>query len=164
MKRVLGLMFLSVLWILAIPASAQEASPPPGEPPDSFELAPGVTADDVVFTEGQESPSLYRLHFDPGVSYEVAASPNLEIAYVVEGSLIVRLDGPVIVGAVGAEGTPGEAVSANEEVTVTAGQYIVLQPGVSGEVRNEGEETAVVAVAGVTPGGLPGPATATPSN
>lgn len=163
MKRVVGLMVVSLLLIFALPVTAQEASPPAGGPPDSFELAPGVTAEDVVFAEGQENPSLYSLRFDPGVSYQVEASPNLEIAYVVSGSLIVQLDGPVIVGAVGAIGTPGEAVSADQEVTVAEGQYIVLQPGVSGEVRNEGDEPVIVAVAGVSPGGLPGPATATPA-
>lgn len=142
---------------------AQESTPgPEGEPPDSFELAPGVIADNVVFAEGSESPVMYRLHFEPGVTYPVPPGVNLELAYVETGSLILTLDAPIVVGQMGAVDTAGVMVPAATEVTLTAGQYLVLQPGVAGEVRNEGSETAIVSVAGI---GLQGVATpmATPA-
>lgn len=164
MNRLWSLVVVCLLALMSLSAAAQEATPPAGEMPESFEIAPGVTVDDVVFAEGEESPSLYRLHFEPGVIYQVEASPNLEIAYVMSGSLTFQLDGPTILGEIGAQDTPAQAVTGDEEVTVTEGQYVVLQPGVAGEVRNEGDVTAVVAVAGVNPGQVLTPATATPAS
>jgi len=58
MKHLIALVIAALLGVFALPALAQDATP---GPPDSFELAPGVTADSAVFVEGQESPSLYRL-------------------------------------------------------------------------------------------------------
>jgi len=79
------------------------------------------------------------------------------------GSLTVRLNGPAIVGEVGATDAAGEAIPAGTEVTVSAGQYLVLQPGVTGEVRNDGKETATVSVAGIATGGSATPVVATPA-
>jgi hypothetical protein len=78
-------------------------------------------------------------------------SPNVEIAYMEAGSLTVRLNGPAVIGQVGATDVAGEAIPAGTEATVTAGQYLVLQPGVTGEVRNGGQATATVSVAGIAP-------------
>ncbi len=130
-------------------------------PPDSFELAPGVTAEDLVFVEGQENPSLYRVHFDPGVSYPVQESPSLELVYMESGSMILLFNAPVTTFQLGAES--GETVAADTEFTLTEGQYFILAPGVSGEVRNDTEETATVSIAGMIPGGTATPAAATPA-
>jgi len=140
---------------IVVGVGAQEASPPsePMGPPESFELAPGVVADSMVFVEGQENPSLYRLHFDAGVVYDVAPSTSLELVYMKTGSLTATLDGAVTVGRVGETQAQGEAIDANTEFTLETGQFFVLQPGVSGEVRNDGEQTATVSVAGLTPDG-----------
>lgn len=161
MIRLISLIVAALLGVFALPALAQDATP---GPPDSFEIAPGVTADSAVFVEGEQNPSLYRLHFQPGVTYAVHPGPNLEIAYMEAGSLIVRLNGPAIVGEVGATDNGGEAIPAETEVTVSAGQYLVLQPGVTGDVRNDGQETATVSVAGIAPGGAATPEIATPGN
>jgi hypothetical protein len=149
----------------AIRAAAQDATPGAEElgPPDSFELAPGVVADSVVFVEGQENPSLYRLHFDAGVVYPVEPGPNLEVAYLESGSLTVTLDGAMTVGQLDDPQAPGEAIPANTEFVLEAGHYFVIPPGVSGEVRNDGDDTATVAVAGLTPAGASLPA-ATPAD
>jgi hypothetical protein len=58
MKRLIALVVAGLLGILVLPALAR--GPTPG-PPDSFEIAPGVTADNAVFVEGEPTPSLYHL-------------------------------------------------------------------------------------------------------
>jgi len=125
MKRLIALIVVALLGIFAIPALAQDATL---GPPDNFEIAPGVTADSAVFVAGEQNPSLYRLHFEPGVSYAVQPGPNLEIAYMEAGSLTVRLNGAAVVGEVGATDVAGEAIPAGTEVTVTTGQYLVCNP------------------------------------
>lgn len=158
MRQVIRLLSVLVVMMLSIvvAGSAQEASPP-GEPmpPDSVEIAPGVTADQMIFAGG-DAPVNYRLTFDAGVVYEVMPGGNLEVGYVESGSLVMVLDAAVTVGRVGDVESGGLEVPANTEFTVEAGQFIVLQPGVSGEIRNEGGEPAVVSVAGLTPAGVPG--------
>ena len=167
MKRVISLMMMSLLLIFALPVTAHEGhdegTPAVGEFPDSFEIAPGVTADQVVFREDTENPVLYRLHFEPGVIFPVEPSTHLEIASMEAGSLTLQLDGPAFVGDLTTSGAEGEIVPANTEITVSAGQYLVLKPGVGGEVRNDGEETATVSVAGVVLGGMATPEAATPA-
>lgn len=144
----MGLVLISMAMLAsgAPRALAQEGTPQ--GPPDSFEIAPGVTVDSFVFAEGQEAPSNYRLHFAAGVTYEIAPSDALELAYVETGTLSLVLDRDLLLGDVGAS---GELIAAGTTVTVTTGQYFVLQPGMGGEVRNEGSETASVSVAGVIP-------------
>ena len=144
-----GVMMIS----LAAGVEAQDATPPMG-PPESFELAPGVVADSMVFVEGQEAPSLYRLHFDAGVVYAVTPSTSLELAYMEAGSLTAIFDGAVTVGRVGETQTAGQVIDANTEFTLETGQFFVLQPGVGGEVRNTGDQTATLSIAGLTPAGV----------
>jgi hypothetical protein len=167
MRRVIGLVFVVVVFLLSMVAgiSAQDATPPSGsmEPPESFELAPGVMVDSMVFVSGAESPINYRLHFEPGVTYAVEPSGALELVYVESGELTITLDGVVVVDELGDARTVGEGIEANLETTLTAGQYFVLQPGVGGEVRNDGEETAIVSVAGILPSVMV-TTTATPEN
>lgn len=156
MRRLFAL--VAALWALSLlvsPTLAQESTP---GPPDSFELAPGVVADNMVFVDGQENPSLYHLHFAPGVSYPVQASPSLELVHMESGTMTVRLSAPVTVSQLNAMDGSGEAVAAGTEFTLGAGQYFVLAPGVSGEVRNDSDETATISIAGMIPGG-----TATPT-
>lgn len=161
MRRLFTLLAaLLTLSLLASAALGQEGAP---VLPESFELAPGVTANNVVFVAGQDNPSLYHLQFAPGVSYLVQPSTNLELVLMESGSLTVRFDATVTVPQLnGADGS-GEVVAAHTEVILSAGQYFVLPPGVSGEVRNDGDETAIVSVAGMVPGGAASPAAAIPS-
>lgn len=135
--------------------AAHDATPPPEEAgfPESIELTPGVVADSMVFVVGQENPSLYRLHLDAGVTYPVAPSTSLELVYMEAGSLTVTLDGEVTIGRVGEAEPQGGKIEANTEFMLQAGQFLVLEPGVSGEVRNQGDETATVSIAGLTPAG-----------
>lgn len=160
MKRSIGLIVVALFLVLAVPVAAQDATP--AAPPDSFEIAPGVTADSVVFVEGQENPSLYRLHFEAGLSYPIMPGPSLELVYVEAGSLTIQLDAPITLGELGDTSSAGESIEADTELTLTAGDYFVLQPGVSGETRNDGPDTATVSVAGIAAGGMATPA-ATPA-
>ena len=169
MRRMGTMVLLAVMLCGAIAAGmlssgtgAQEATPPPA-PPGAIELAPGVTADNAVFVEGQESPPLYRLNFEPGTVYTVHPGQNLELAYVVTGHLTLVLDAPVTVAQLSTPEAPGETIPAGTEFTVSIGEYFVLPPGVGGEVRNDGEDTATVSVAGIYPGVPATPSAATPA-
>lgn len=155
MRRIISLVAVIVLSLsTAVGISAQDATPPGGAmgPPDSFEIAPGVVATDMVFAEG-EAPVSYRLSFEAGVVYTVEPSGNLELGYLEFGSLVFTFDAAVVTGQVGDLEAGGDVVPAGTEVTLEAGQFLVLQPGVSGEARNDGNEPAVLSVAGLTPGG-----------
>ena len=172
MRRTLGFLFAIAVMVLGLIASvglisgagAQDASPPAGGPPPGvFEIAPGVTADAAVFAEGRQDPSLYRLTFAPSVTYTIAQSPALELAYVESGALAMTLSVPVTIGQVGSPEAAGESVEANTEFKLEAGQYIVLPPGTTGEVRNDGDEPGVVSIANILPAPVGTPA-ATPAS
>jgi hypothetical protein len=57
----------------------------------------------------------------------------------------------------------GETVAANTEVVVEAGEYLVLPPMTTGEVRNDGTEPASVSIANVIPAPIASPE-ATPAS
>lgn len=137
---------------LAFSAGAQDATPPAG----GFEIAPGVMAE--ILPTSQDPPLLYRLHFAPGVTYEMMEDPSIGVVYINAGTLVLRVDVPVTVAQSGATGTAGETFTAGTEFTVTAGDYFVLPPSATGEVRNDGDETATVSVAGLVPEHLATPA------
>ena len=149
MKRALGLVGMLFLLGMPGPVLAQDSTP---AAPDSFEIAPGVVADSFVFVEGREEPVLYRLHFDPGVVYPVEPGVNLELGYAEAGTITMSLDAPVTVAQVDDTASPGEAIPAGTEFTLTVGQYLVLPPGVTGEIRNDGQEVATLSVAAVVLG------------
>jgi glyoxylate utilization-related uncharacterized protein len=144
-------------------AVAQDASPPAGPPPGGFEIAPGVMAEAIAFAEGREDPSVYCLTFEPGVTYMIQESQALEVAYVESGSLTLTLSVPVTIGQVAAPDMEGETVAANTEVVVEAGEYLVLPPMTTGEVRNDGTEPASVSIANVIPAPIASPE-ATPAS
>ena len=151
------LLSLAAVGVVRSGAIAQEASPPP------FEIAPGVTAEALAFIPGQEEPALYRLNIEPGVSYPFSASPAIELAYVEQGSFALTLSSPVTINSVDTPDAIGVQTDANAEFTVEAGDYITLPPGTSGEVRNDGTETASFTVADIYPAPTGTPA-ATPAS
>jgi hypothetical protein len=157
MRKLASLLSVVVLVVVSMgmSISAQEASPPaaPMGPPDSFEIAPGVVADNMVFVEGAEAPVAYRLTFEPGVVYPVEPGPNLELGYMESGNLVMTLDAPVTVRQANDPQGEGEMYDAGSEFTLEAGDFLVLQPGVGGEIRNDSNEPASLSVAGLTLGG-----------
>lgn len=160
MKRAISVVVVLVLCLVGGTAIAQEATP---APPGVVEVAPGVTAGSAVFVEGQEHPSLYRLNFEPGVSYPIEPSTMLELVYVETGILVMQLDAAVTVAQLDTPDAAGEQIPAGTEFTVSIGEYFVVPPGASGMVRNEGDDTATVSIAGIDAGVAATPAAATPA-
>jgi len=130
---------------LVLSAGAQDATPPIS----GFEIAPGVTGE--ILPTSEDPPSLYRLHFAPDVTFPFSDDPSLGVVYVEAGTLTLRSNLPVTVAQLGATDAEGENIAAETEFTVTAGDYFVLPPFVAGEVRNDGDETATVSIAGIVP-------------
>jgi hypothetical protein len=148
---VLSLIALVLAGLVALGATAgtraQDATPLAGGLP--FEIAPGVTTD--LLPTSQDSPSLYRIRFAPGVTYEVEPTPAIDLVYGEAGTLTLRLDAPVTVVRAGETDAPGEPIAADTEFTLNAGDYSVFPPNVSGEARNDGQDPAQVAVAELIP-------------
>jgi hypothetical protein len=137
---------------------AQEASPSAG----GFEIAPGVTAEGIAFIPGEEVPTLYRLTFDPGVTYTFVPSPEISLVYGETGAIVATLSAPVTVFHAVDTGQPGEAVAAGSEFRLDVGDYVVFPPLVEGSVTNAGKESASVLVAAIVPLPVPVTDTATP--
>ena len=130
---------------------AQEASPE--VIPSSFEIAPGVSAEALAFMQGQDAPSLYRLRFAPGVTYEIVGDPAISLAYVEAGTLTFQLDVPVNIIRGDLPDSAGEQIAADTEFAVTAGDSFVLPPMAGGELRNEGPDEASMQIASIVPTG-----------
>jgi hypothetical protein len=126
-----------------------------------FEIAPGVTAG--VLPVSEDPPSLYWVRFAPGVTYTLEEDPAITLLYGQTGSLLLRLGVPVTVTRAGAMDTPGETIPAETEFTLSEGDYTVLPPNAGGEARNEGQEPAQVAIAGLVPEQLEIVVTGTPT-
>jgi quercetin dioxygenase-like cupin family protein len=160
------------------PAIAQDATPPPGEE--------GVTFAPLGFGTAEELPPapvelvLARVTLAPGAGFPIEADdPSVGLAYVESGALTIRVEAPLRVtraatiaafatpGAAGAGAVPGpEEVPAGTEVTLEAGDSVVIPANVAGEVRNDGAEPAVGLAALVAPpeeGDGATPAAATPA-
>ena len=125
-----------------------------------FEIAPGVTAG--ILPVSDDPPSLYWVRFAPGVSYTLEEDPAITLVYGQAGSVVFRLGVPVTITRAGAVDAPGETIPAETEFTLSEGDYTVLPPNASGEARNEGQEPAQVAVAGLIPEQLEIAVTSTP--
>jgi hypothetical protein len=155
MPRLAVLIAVALLTLLGVTAQgrladAQEAGTPPAGPME-FEIAPGVTAIALAFIPGQESPAVYQLRLDPGVTYAFQGVPDLELAYIESGTLTLTLDKLVTVTRSEAADQPGEAVEAGTEFSVSAGDYFVLPLMGGGELRNDGSEPALMTVASIVP-------------
>ena len=137
-------------------AIAQEATPLAEEFTEE-----GITFEPLAFATGIALPatgdlSLARISVEPGTEFPIdAGDPAYALAVIERGELTVRLDGVLTV--MRAETLSGDA--AEEEAGATPGQEVMLHPGdtalfppnVGGEVRNDGQERAVVLVAFVGP-------------
>ena len=137
------------------PAGGQEGTP--AAETLEFELAPGVYAS--ILPVPEDPPALYRLRFDAGVSFPVTAEPVFNLVLVESGELTLRLGTPVSVARAADPGSAAESIDADTEFTAAQGDYFVIPPQAAGEVRNEADEPATIAVASLIPGGA---AAATP--
>lgn len=164
MRRVM--VFVSVLAVvllggfavgrLSVAIAAQEATPPAEE-------LEGVTFEPLGFGTAEELPAapadlqLFRVTLDPGASIPAeGGNPTVVLLYVESGSLTIQIEAPLQVtraATIEAFATPGaveegadlgpEEVAAGTEVTLEAGDSVVLQANVAGELRNDGDEPVV---------------------
>lgn len=148
MKRVAVLSFV-VLLVVAGVAGMRTGSAQEGSPPAEIEIAPGVVAFAAVFAPGEEAPVAYKLRIDPGTTYDFAPAPTLDLAYVEAGEATLRLDTATTVQRAGEAGEP---VPAGTEVAVEQGDYLVVAPLTTGQVRNDGDEPVVFSMASVQVG------------
>src|SRR5437868_2887881 len=112
------------------PAGAQSATPSPQGTP--AEVAPGVTFTNLPASDNP--PTLYRLRFAPGASLPFADNPSISLIYVETGALTLQLQATVR-DIRSNDATPA-AAPANSAVTVRQGDYFVVPPMVTGEMRN----------------------------
>ncbi len=122
--------------------------------------------------------SLFRIGFDPGASFPIEATdPSVALVVVEAGAVTVRVDAPTRVtraATIAAFATPGmdenavpapDEIAAGTEFTMAAGDSAFFPPNETGEVRNDGQEQAVILVANIGPpsGGPAGGPAGTPT-
>jgi quercetin dioxygenase-like cupin family protein len=159
---VVAVMLLGILVLHAQPAAvAQEATPPSGEM--SME---GLTFEAMGSVSGVTLPSpadlsAARAGFDPGAGFPFDAS-DPEGAFVVmqSGSLTVRIE--ELTWTISRGSGSSEEVALGEEATLAAGDAAFVPGGVTGEVRNNGQEHAEALVFLVSPSGAMAEATPQP--
>ena len=141
----LMLMSLVLMGTLALQSqrvtTAQEATPVPGE---------GVTFEALAAAPGISLPatgdlSIARISFAPGPVFPMYAGDLTHgLAVIESGELTIRQGRSLVITRAGAPGTTvGEEIAAGQEVTVRAGDTVLFPPHVGGELRNDGQETAV---------------------
>jgi hypothetical protein len=154
-RRISSLSIVSILAVLLVSlvasratgVGAQDATPAPL----GFELAPGVTAEDVAPPEG--SPALFRLQIAAGVTFQASdgTDPSITLVYGETGTLTVLVEAPVTINRAGATGQPGETVAAGTEFEVRPGDYFVAPPNVAAQIRNDGTAPATLLAATIVP-------------
>ncbi len=169
MRRVTVLVSVLVVMLLgglSVATAAQEGTPP------AEEFAPeGVTFEPLGFGTAEELPAapadlvLARVTFEPEAGFPIEEDdPTVALVYVESGAFTLQFEAPLQVfraatietfatpGAVEEDAGPeAEEVEAGTEVTLEAGDSVVVPANVGGEVRNDGEEPAVVLVAFIAP-------------
>lgn len=128
-------------------ARAQEATPAPL----GFALAPGVTAEDVAPPVG--SPTLARLQFAAGASYQASdgSDPSIALVYGESGVLTLTVAGPVTVFRADAAGKPGDAIAAVTAFDLHPGDYVVAPGKTAALIANKGAAPATLLVASIAP-------------
>jgi len=127
---------------------AQEATPAPL----GFELAPGVTAEDIAPPE--ERPSLFRIQIAGGTTWDEVADPSdpsIVLVYQEAGTLTWTVEAPITVFRADAAGQPGEAVAAGTAFETNPGDYMAAPPMVTVSVANEGDAPASFVAASLLP-------------
>lgn len=142
--RRLGFMFVSYVVFLSLLISR-------GATADSIQ--PGVTVQSLASGSLAELPSapalvgLARVTYDPGVTEQIGIGPYGDLLYVESGGLTIRTDGTATVTRSGEEpATQEEQHGSGVEFAVGAGDSAVLPGGFPIELRNAGQDKAVVLV------------------
>ncbi len=152
---------------LSVATAAQEGTPPA----DEFEIPEGVAFEPLAFGTAEELPAapadlvLIRYTIDPEAGFPIEEDdPGVALVYVESGALTIQIEAPIQVTraatieafatpeAVEEGALPGpEEVAAGTEVTLEAGDSVVIPPNVGGEIRNDGTEPVEGLVALVAP-------------
>ena len=142
-------------------AIAQEATPAP-----ATGLPEGVTPEFIAYGPAQVLPqapadiAVFRLTLDPGSSLpSVEVDPIGSFIIVETGKVAITVENvDLTVGRLPATGFPSaddfETVPAGTEVTLMQGDSLYVPPLVAGELRNDGQEPAVLLVVNISP--IPG--------
>ncbi len=135
--------------------------------PSTEEFAPeGLTFAVLGFGTADQLPAtpadfvLARVTFDPGAGFPIEASdPSVTLVSVESGTLTFQVEAAISVtraATIAAFSTPGfdesavpapEEIAAGTEFTMTAGDSAFFPGSIAGEVRNDGQEPAVVLIA-----------------
>jgi quercetin dioxygenase-like cupin family protein len=171
-RRAASFLALAAMVVVAVLAAgtmppvaiAQESTPV------GIEIAPGVSVVPLAYGEAEELPSapatmtLLRLKFEPGATLDAAEGPEAALVYIESGTVTYWATAPTqaMRGVLLAtpEANPFQAVPANIEITLSAGDSFFGPSGAGGGLRNDGLDVATVLFATVEPAG---PLSATPS-
>lgn len=161
---VFPLLFALLLGLLAVglspAARAQDEAPPAAG--EDFAVPEGVRFEVMGYGTGDDFPLLgdivlFRIRLEPDVTLPVDSDlvPVSGLLVVDEGSVTVSLEAPVTVLRAAGEGTPSptetENIEAGTEFTLEAGDSTVLPGDPTAELRNDGDEEAVLLLAVVDP-------------
>ena len=166
MRRLSVLLSLAAVLLVGLALGARLGPGAAGqeeeEEEEEFEVPEGVTFEVLGYGVAEELPAapadlfLFRTVLEPGAAFPFGEDePGVALAHVEEGVLTVAIEGPMTVLRAAGAGTPfpteAETFAAGEEFEMGAGDSAVFPPFVAGEIRNDGEEPAVVLVAEVAP-------------
>lgn len=158
------LLFVLLLGLLTVglapAARAQDEAPPAAG--ENLELPEGVRFEVMGYATGDDFPLmgdivLFRIRLDSDVTLSVNSDlvPASGLLVVDEGSVTISLDAPVTVLRAAGEGTPfpmeTEVIEAGTEFTLEAGDSTVVPGDPTAELRNDGDEEAVLLLAVVDP-------------
>jgi quercetin dioxygenase-like cupin family protein len=159
---VVAVMLLAVLTLhVQSVAVAQDATP------SAEEMMPeGLTFEPIGFAQGVTVPSpadltAARAGFEPGAGFPLEASdPEGAFVIVESGTLTVRVE--EVTWTISRGSGSSEEVALGEEATLEAGDSAYVPGGVTGEVRNNGQERAEALVFLVDPAGAMAASTPAP--
>jgi hypothetical protein len=146
-------MLLGVAIMMGQSSNAQDTVATPG--PDEFQLAPGQIGRELTSGRFENPPAgpfhmgLLRIRNEPGSVTHGGGpdDPTGALVLVESGEVTVRLAEPAMISRT----TGPEEVPANTDFTLGPGESFVWEPFVVGEVRNDGQETAVTFAAFLAP-------------
>jgi quercetin dioxygenase-like cupin family protein len=160
--------FLSVVVVVLLgiaimgmrPAAVAQEATPAGQEME------GLTFEPMGFAQGVTLPSpadltAARAGFDPGAGFPLEASdPEGAFVVIESGALTVRVEEMTWTISRGAGSS--EEIALGAEATLEAGDSAYVPGGVTGEVRNNGQERAEALVFLVSPSGTMAEATPAP--
>jgi quercetin dioxygenase-like cupin family protein len=133
----------------ATPPSEQQAGAPEGV---TFSTLASGTIE--ILSPGTANHVLGRVRFAPGATLPFdPTDPSVDLVFVSSGTLTFHVEAPMAVARAPRAGAPAptkpEEIAANTEFTLRDGDSALFPPNASREVRNDGDEDAMVWVVNV---------------